>query len=142
MRHDTSENNCDPSQYIMSPTLGSGKITWSSCSRNYLSSFLKYVMMYTQRCSVTTSFSILLEPHRQSACSIGAMLDRVWTTLPKACYPVNVSMRINSACSSTEKTASGQKLNILPTFVEIYTAKGIGTRGLRTRHWRVPRVEH
>ncbi|XP_029735370.2 A disintegrin and metalloproteinase with thrombospondin motifs adt-1 [Aedes albopictus] len=41
MRHDTSENNCDPSQYIMSPTLGSGKITWSSCSRNYLSSFLK-----------------------------------------------------------------------------------------------------
>ncbi|XP_062544375.1 A disintegrin and metalloproteinase with thrombospondin motifs adt-1 isoform X2 [Armigeres subalbatus] len=41
MRHDTSENNCDPSQYIMSPTLGSGKITWSACSRNYLNSFLK-----------------------------------------------------------------------------------------------------
>ncbi|XP_058833011.1 A disintegrin and metalloproteinase with thrombospondin motifs adt-2 isoform X2 [Topomyia yanbarensis] len=41
MRHDTSENNCDPSLYIMSPTLGSGKTTWSGCSRNYLSSFLK-----------------------------------------------------------------------------------------------------
>ncbi|XP_040156246.1 A disintegrin and metalloproteinase with thrombospondin motifs adt-1 [Anopheles arabiensis] len=41
MRHDTSENNCDPSLYIMSPTLGSGKITWSSCSRNYLNTFLK-----------------------------------------------------------------------------------------------------
>ncbi|XP_052873541.1 A disintegrin and metalloproteinase with thrombospondin motifs adt-1 [Anopheles cruzii] len=41
MRHDTSENNCDPSLYIMSPTLGSGKTTWSSCSRNYLNAFLK-----------------------------------------------------------------------------------------------------
>ncbi|XP_049546517.1 A disintegrin and metalloproteinase with thrombospondin motifs adt-1-like isoform X2 [Anopheles darlingi] len=41
MRHDTSENNCDPSLYIMSPTLGSGKISWSTCSRNYLNAFLK-----------------------------------------------------------------------------------------------------
>uniref|UniRef100_A0A1B0GKN0 Putativedisintegrin and metalloproteinase with thrombospondin motifs 18 n=1 Tax=Lutzomyia longipalpis TaxID=7200 RepID=A0A1B0GKN0_LUTLO len=41
MRHDTSENNCDPSLYIMSPTLGSGKITWSKCSREYLSNFLE-----------------------------------------------------------------------------------------------------
>ncbi|XP_055379928.1 uncharacterized protein LOC129611040 [Condylostylus longicornis] len=41
MRHDTSENNCDPSLYIMSPTLGSGKITWSKCSRNYLQAFLE-----------------------------------------------------------------------------------------------------
>ena len=41
MRHDTSDNNCDPSLYIMSPTLGSGKITWSTCSRNYLEAFLK-----------------------------------------------------------------------------------------------------
>lgn len=44
MRHDTSENNCDPSLYIMSPTLGSGKITWSKCSRNYLKSFLGYAI--------------------------------------------------------------------------------------------------
>lgn len=43
MRHDTSENNCDPSLYIMSPTLGSGKVTWSKCSQNYLKSFLEYV---------------------------------------------------------------------------------------------------
>ncbi|XP_037036544.1 A disintegrin and metalloproteinase with thrombospondin motifs adt-1 [Bradysia coprophila] len=41
MRHDTPENNCDPSLYIMSPTLGSGKITWSRCSQNYLTAFLK-----------------------------------------------------------------------------------------------------
>ena len=40
MRHDNLENNCDPSLYIMSPTLGSGKITWSKCSQNYLNSFL------------------------------------------------------------------------------------------------------
>ncbi|KAJ8972920.1 hypothetical protein NQ317_010578 [Molorchus minor] len=33
MRHDgpSAENDCDPSSYIMSPTLGSGKITWSPC---------------------------------------------------------------------------------------------------------------
>lgn len=41
MRHDSSEANCDPSLYIMSPTLGSGKITWSTCSRSYLEVFLR-----------------------------------------------------------------------------------------------------
>lgn len=40
MRHDSAENNCDPSLFIMSPTLGSGKTTWSKCSRNYLKAFL------------------------------------------------------------------------------------------------------
>ncbi|XP_017776804.1 PREDICTED: A disintegrin and metalloproteinase with thrombospondin motifs 18-like [Nicrophorus vespilloides] len=42
MRHDgpLADNDCDPSSYIMSPTLGSGKITWSSCSRRYLQKFL------------------------------------------------------------------------------------------------------
>lgn len=41
MRHDTLENSCDPSSFIMSPTLGSGKITWSTCSKTYLDTFLK-----------------------------------------------------------------------------------------------------
>lgn len=41
MRHDTNENSCDPSLYLMSPTLGSGKITWSKCSRAYLNTFLE-----------------------------------------------------------------------------------------------------
>lgn len=41
MRHDNLDNGCDPSSYIMSPTLGSGKITWSQCSRKYLDAFLK-----------------------------------------------------------------------------------------------------
>ncbi|XP_050674591.1 A disintegrin and metalloproteinase with thrombospondin motifs 16-like [Leptidea sinapis] len=42
MRHDgpLADNGCDPSAYLMSPTLGSGKITWSQCSRNYLQKFL------------------------------------------------------------------------------------------------------
>ncbi|KAJ8924447.1 hypothetical protein NQ315_007244 [Exocentrus adspersus] len=42
MRHDgpLAENDCDPSGYIMSPTLGSGKITWSTCSKKYLQKFL------------------------------------------------------------------------------------------------------
>ncbi|KAF2894409.1 hypothetical protein ILUMI_11760 [Ignelater luminosus] len=43
MRHDgpLADNDCDPSSYIMSPTLGSGKITWSACSRRYLQQFLE-----------------------------------------------------------------------------------------------------
>ncbi|KAF4521806.1 hypothetical protein B566_EDAN012463 [Ephemera danica] len=43
MRHDgpMSDNECDPGSFIMSPTLGSGKITWSACSRRYLEAFLE-----------------------------------------------------------------------------------------------------
>ncbi|CAH2003513.1 unnamed protein product [Acanthoscelides obtectus] len=42
MRHDgpLADNDCDPSSFIMSPTLGSGKITWSACSKRYLQKFL------------------------------------------------------------------------------------------------------
>lgn len=52
MRHDTAENNCDPSQFIMSPTLGSGKTTWSKCSRNYLKAFLRYRIRYRYKTAV------------------------------------------------------------------------------------------
>ncbi|KAG7165213.1 A disintegrin and metalloproteinase with thrombospondin motifs adt-1-like 3 [Homarus americanus] len=43
MRHDGLQagNNCDSGRYLMSPTLGSGKITWSPCSRRYLDDFLR-----------------------------------------------------------------------------------------------------
>ncbi|XP_050443117.1 A disintegrin and metalloproteinase with thrombospondin motifs adt-1-like isoform X2 [Adelges cooleyi] len=43
MRHDgaASDNDCDSTSYIMSPTLGSGKITWSTCSHKYLEKFLQ-----------------------------------------------------------------------------------------------------
>ncbi|KAG8329988.1 metalloendopeptidase activity protein [Homalodisca vitripennis] len=43
MRHDgpMADNNCDPTSFLMSPTLGSGKITWSECSRHYLLRFLR-----------------------------------------------------------------------------------------------------
>lgn len=41
MRHDNLDNGCDPSSFIMSPTLGSGKITWSLCSKQYIDAFLK-----------------------------------------------------------------------------------------------------
>ncbi|XP_050521162.1 A disintegrin and metalloproteinase with thrombospondin motifs adt-1-like isoform X2 [Daktulosphaira vitifoliae] len=43
MRHDgaASDNNCDSTSFIMSPTLGSGKITWSTCSHDYLEKFLQ-----------------------------------------------------------------------------------------------------
>ena len=38
----TDLNECDPSGYLMSPTLGSGKNTWSICSQRYLDKFLRY----------------------------------------------------------------------------------------------------
>ncbi|KAK6643512.1 hypothetical protein RUM43_005022 [Polyplax serrata] len=43
MRHDgpSADNDCDPNSHIMSPTLGSGKSTWSQCSNRYLSHFLQ-----------------------------------------------------------------------------------------------------
>jgi hypothetical protein len=41
MRHDNLDNGCDPSSFIMSPTLGSGKTTWSQCSKKYLDAFLR-----------------------------------------------------------------------------------------------------
>lgn len=41
MRHDTMELSCDPTSHIMSPTLGSGKITWSQCSKTALNKFLE-----------------------------------------------------------------------------------------------------
>ncbi|BES91313.1 Reprolysin (M12B) family zinc metalloprotease [Nesidiocoris tenuis] len=43
MRHDgpVADNLCDPGSYLMSPTLGSGKITWSPCSKQYLNQFLR-----------------------------------------------------------------------------------------------------
>ena len=43
MEHDGSQdgNACDADNFVMSPTLGSGKTTWSSCSREYLDKFLQ-----------------------------------------------------------------------------------------------------
>ena len=46
----TDLNECDPSGYLMSPTLGSGKNTWSICSQRYLDKFLRYVYMDKDIC--------------------------------------------------------------------------------------------
>ena len=43
MNHDgeTNENNhCDPDKFLMSPALGPGKVTWSSCSNTELEKFM------------------------------------------------------------------------------------------------------
>lgn len=42
MEHDGNQdgNTCDQDNFIMSPTLGAGKTSWSSCSKNYLDKFL------------------------------------------------------------------------------------------------------
>ncbi len=43
MNHDGERqegNNCDPDKFLMSPILGPGKVTWSSCSNNELEQFL------------------------------------------------------------------------------------------------------
>ncbi|KAL3252391.1 hypothetical protein MRX96_017704 [Rhipicephalus microplus] len=43
MEHDGSQdgNPCDVDNYVMSPTLGAGKTRWSSCSRQYVTKFLR-----------------------------------------------------------------------------------------------------
>ncbi|GFR31475.1 a disintegrin and metalloproteinase with thrombospondin motifs 16 [Trichonephila clavata] len=45
MEHDGHQdgNHCDSDTYVMSPTLGAGKTTWSSCSKQYLEKFLRFV---------------------------------------------------------------------------------------------------
>ena len=43
MNHDgesNSGNHCDSNKYLMSPVLGPGKVTWSSCSNKELQQFL------------------------------------------------------------------------------------------------------
>lgn len=43
MEHDGTQdgNPCDVDNYVMSPTLGAGKTTWSACSRQYMEKFLR-----------------------------------------------------------------------------------------------------
>ena len=43
MEHDGPQdgNACDADNFVMSPTLGSGKTTWSPCSQEYLEKFLQ-----------------------------------------------------------------------------------------------------
>ena len=43
MNHDgesNSGNHCDANKYLMSPVLGPGKVTWSTCSSKELQRFL------------------------------------------------------------------------------------------------------
>lgn len=43
MEHDGSSdgNSCDQDNFVMSPTLGAGKTSWSTCSKEYLKKFLE-----------------------------------------------------------------------------------------------------
>ncbi|RWS27041.1 disintegrin and metalloproteinase with thrombospondin motifs 16-like protein [Leptotrombidium deliense] len=54
MEHDGNQdgNICDHDNYIMSPTLGAGKTTWSSCSKDYLK---KFIQSPQASCVVTSS---------------------------------------------------------------------------------------
>ena len=43
MEHDGAQdgNGCNHDNFVMSPTLGAGKTSWSSCSRDYLDKFVR-----------------------------------------------------------------------------------------------------
>ncbi|CAL1295322.1 unnamed protein product [Larinioides sclopetarius] len=41
MMHDGRGNDCDPSAYLMSEKTGPGRITWSTCSNDYLDRFFQ-----------------------------------------------------------------------------------------------------
>ncbi|XP_045112507.1 A disintegrin and metalloproteinase with thrombospondin motifs adt-2-like [Portunus trituberculatus] len=95
MRHDGLQagNNCDPGRYIMSPTLGSGKITWSSCSRRYLDAFLR-----------SSQASCLMD----AAEADGPHLDHDADSLPGQRFPVNQQCMLKHGVGSYH--ASTQKL--------------------------------
>ena len=43
MNHDgeiAEGNDCDPNRFLMSPVLGPGKVTWSTCSNQEINKFL------------------------------------------------------------------------------------------------------
>ena len=69
MKHDgrAAGNDCDSSSFLMSPTLGSGKITWSPCSRNYLNAFLKYGLVGAS-CSQNLNFFSITALDKPNAC--------------------------------------------------------------------------
>ncbi|GFY59789.1 a disintegrin and metalloproteinase with thrombospondin motifs 12 [Trichonephila inaurata madagascariensis] len=41
MMHDGRGNDCDPSAFLMSEKTGPGRITWSTCSNDYLERFFQ-----------------------------------------------------------------------------------------------------
>uniref|UniRef100_T1KD58 Peptidase M12B domain-containing protein n=1 Tax=Tetranychus urticae TaxID=32264 RepID=T1KD58_TETUR len=57
MEHDGNQdgNSCDHDNFIMSPTLGAGKTSWSSCSRDYLE---KFVSQPQASCVLTPTSSV------------------------------------------------------------------------------------
>lgn len=64
MEHDGNQdgNLCDHDNFIMSPTLGAGKTSWSSCSREYLEKFIEQpqascVLTPTSSVNILSSFS-------------------------------------------------------------------------------------
>ena len=64
MNHDgetSSGNSCDPNKNLMSPVLGPGKVTWSSCSNQEINDFLSnrfsdqyFSKDFTECCNIKT----------------------------------------------------------------------------------------
>lgn len=144
MRHDTAENSCDPSLHIMSPTLGSGKTTWSKCSRTYLNMFLEWVSPQTIsnlnyfRFLISSIF--VLGKVRRAAFSIMANSWRIWTIRPMVFCLENDLMQICNVCWNMEKIPPDLELRLWVIFAEIYTVREIDTPGPHIRLWREPFV--
>ncbi|OQV20166.1 A disintegrin and metalloproteinase with thrombospondin motifs 16 [Hypsibius exemplaris] len=86
MQHDgqagISGNGCDAQRYLMSPSTGRGKTTWSTCSRSYLDAFL---VSQQSQCLKDVPPG---HPHDISAPGHPA-LDLSFSSLPGQLYPAD-----------------------------------------------------
>lgn len=84
MKHDGRQdgNQCDPGSYLMSPTLGNGKNSWSSCSQQYLSQFL------------TTSQSSCLKSPLESMLLKKQLLSKENMLLPGELFDADVQCKL------------------------------------------------
>lgn len=100
MRHDgpLAENDCDPSGYLMSPTLGSGKITWSPCSRRYLQTFLEYGNRRNVLTYIITIFFRSVQAHclLDHGSSAGQLDHTAEGTLPGERFDANQQCKVVS----------------------------------------------
>jgi len=84
MEHDGEgvSKSCDKDKYIMSPTTGPGKVTWSNCSSQNLQDFIKHGSSELRGSKTATPPSCLTESSREA----GASIDYANGTLPGQKY--------------------------------------------------------
>ena len=99
MKHDGRKdlNECDPNGYMMSPTLGSGKNTWSICSQRYLEKFLAWVNVKEVESKAST-LQLLISRSSQASCLKNPLTPKLSrgddAKLPGEMFPADVQCKL------------------------------------------------